>query len=54
MPQLEVMPDGVLTPNMRILKERYGCDTMAARQACVNLARLPSWSRVLDVGTSSG
>jgi ubiquinone/menaquinone biosynthesis C-methylase UbiE len=53
-PKLEAVAGGALTPNLRMLKERYGFDTVAARHACVNLARLPSGSRVLDVGTSSG
>lgn len=46
--------ESLLTPNMRMLKETYGFDTLAARQICVSQARLPSGSDVLDVGTSLG
>lgn len=49
-----VIPDGLLTPNMRMLNDRFGFDTMLARQTCANLAQVPAGSRVLDVGTSSG
>lgn len=42
------------TPNMRLLKERHGFDTVGSRQLCLELASLPDHSRVLDVGTSTG
>lgn len=42
------------SPNMRLLKERYGFDTICYRQSCLELASLPDHSRILDVGTSTG
>lgn len=43
-----------ITPNMRLLKERYGFDTIGSRESCLALASLPDHSQVLDVGTSTG
>lgn len=42
------------TPNMRLLKERYGFDTLGSREFCLELASLRDHSQVLDIGTSTG
>lgn len=42
------------TPNMKLLREYYGFDTVGSRELCLELASLPDSCRVLDVGTSTG
>jgi SAM-dependent methyltransferase len=46
--------EAAITPNMVMLKEQFGFDTIAARRRAVELAGLPSAANVLDVGTGSG
>jgi hypothetical protein len=48
----EVVPAALLKPNMRMLKDRFGFDTMLAKKTCANLAQLPAGSRVFDVGNA--
>lgn len=48
------IPDFLHTPSMRRLKDRYGFDTLAARESCIELARFHSDSQLLDVGTGTG
>lgn len=43
-----------ITPNMTVLLERYGFDSVADRRRAVAMVGLPSASRVLDIGTGSG
>jgi methylase of polypeptide subunit release factors len=40
--------------NTRILKDKYGFDTGAAREECLRLVQPLPEDRVLDVGTGSG
>ncbi len=44
----------LISQNMRILRDEYGFDTIATRQACLELTGALAGSRVLDVGTGSG
>jgi len=44
----------MISQNMKILKEQFGFDTVAARQACVQRAGILPPQLVLDVGTGSG
>jgi len=46
--------DHGITPNMAMLKERFGFDTVAERRHAVELVGLPHGADVLDVGTGSG
>jgi len=44
----------MISRNMKILKEAYGFDTVAEREACLELALPFAGKTVLDLGTGSG